>query len=120
MRYVALFMNYVMKEYTNLRYMSRWAGVLLQRLNEIYIDNTPGTHSDMCNIKTVPVILNALGGESCAFPPASFSPHLSSAIGYEVIINISHVSHGYETRFEPFIYKSHMCKSLPIPITVIW
>ena len=27
------FMNYVMKEYTNLNYMSRWAGVLFQRLN---------------------------------------------------------------------------------------
>ena len=54
------FINYVMKEYTNLSYMSRWAGVLLQRLNGIYMDNTPGTHSDTCHIKTVPVILNGL------------------------------------------------------------
>ena len=74
--------------------MSRRAGVFLQGRNEIYIDNTPGTHSDTCHIETVPIILNALGGEACEFPPASLSPHLSSAIGYEVIINISHVSHG--------------------------
>ena len=44
------FMNYAMKEYTNLSYMSRWEGVLLQRLNEIDIDNTPGTHPDTCHI----------------------------------------------------------------------
>ena len=62
------FMNYVMKEYTNLSYMSRWEGVLLQRLNEIYIDNTPGTHSDTCHIKTVPVILNGLGVKHAHFP----------------------------------------------------
>ena len=48
--------------------MSRWAGVLLQRLNEIYIDNTPGTHSDTCHIKTVPVILNGLGVKHVHFP----------------------------------------------------
>ena len=29
-------MNYAMKEYTNLSYMSRWEGMLLQRLNEIH------------------------------------------------------------------------------------
>ena len=69
MRYVAItFMNYVMKVYTNLSYMSRSAGVILQRLNEIYIDNTPGTHSDTCHIETVPVILNALGGKHVHFP----------------------------------------------------
>ena len=62
------FMNYVMKEYTNLNYMNRWAGVLFQRLNEIYIENTPGTHSDTCNIKTVPVILNGLGVQHVHFP----------------------------------------------------
>ena len=62
------FMNYVMKEFTNLRYMSRWAGVLLQRLNEIYIDNTPGTHSDTCHIKTVPVIMIGLGAKNVHFP----------------------------------------------------
>ena len=62
------FMNYVMKEYTNLSYMSRWAGVFLRRLNEIYIDNTPGTDSDACHIETVPVILNALGGKHVHFP----------------------------------------------------
>ena len=83
-------MNYVMKEYTNLSYMSQWAGVFLQRLIEIYIDNTPGTHSDTCHIMTVPVIRR----EACAFPPVSLTPYLCSAIGYEVMINISHVSHG--------------------------
>ena len=62
------FMNYVMKEYTNLNYMSRWAGVLFQHLNEIYIDNTPRTHSDMCNIKSVLVILNGLGVQHVHFP----------------------------------------------------
>ena len=62
------FMNYVMKEYTNLSYASRWVGVLLQRLNEIYLDNTPGTHSYTCPIETVPVILNALGGKHVHFP----------------------------------------------------
>ena len=62
------FMNYVMKEYTNLNYMSRWAGLFFHRLNEIYIDNTPGTHSDTCNIKTVPVILNGLGVQQVHFP----------------------------------------------------
>ena len=64
--------------------------MLLQSLNEIDIDNTPGTHPDTCHIMTVPVIRR----ETCAFPPASLGPHLSSAIGYEVMINISHVSHG--------------------------
>ena len=62
------FMNYVMKEYTNLSYMNRWAGVLLQRLNEIYIDYTPGTHSDTCHIKIVPVILNGLEVKHGHFP----------------------------------------------------
>ena len=64
------YMNYVMKEYTNLNYMSRWAGVLFQRLNEIYrpIDNTPATHSDTCHIKTVPVILIGLGVKHVHFP----------------------------------------------------
>ena len=62
------FMNYVMKEYTNLSHMSRWAGVLLQRLSEIYIDNTPGRHSDTCHIKTVSVILNGLGVKHVNFP----------------------------------------------------
>ena len=64
------FRNYVMKEYTNLNYMSRRAGVLFQRLNEIYVglDNTPGTHSDTCNIKTVPVIVNGLGVQHVHFP----------------------------------------------------
>ena len=71
-------MNYVMKEYTNLNYMTRREGVLFQRLNEIYIDNTPGTHSDKCNIKTVPVTLNGLGVQHVHFPPASLSPHLYS------------------------------------------
>ena len=60
-------MNYVMKEYTNLSYMSRRAGVPLQRLIYIY-DNTPGTHSDTCHIKTVPVILNGLGVQHVHFP----------------------------------------------------
>ena len=87
------FMNYVMKENTNLNYMSRWAGVLFQHLNEIYIDSTPGTHSDTCNIKTVPVILNGLGVQHVHFPLLP-SVHTSSAIGYEVIINFSHVSQG--------------------------
>ena len=67
--------------------------MLLQRLNEIYIDNKPGTHSDTCNIKTVPVILNGLGVQHVHFPLLP-SVQTSSAIGYEVIINISHVSHG--------------------------
>ena len=61
-------MNYVMKEYTNLSYMSRRAGVFLQRLNKIYIDNTPGTHSDTCHVKTVPIILNGLGVKHVHFP----------------------------------------------------
>ena len=82
-----------MKEYTNLNYMSCWVGVLFQHLNEIYIDNTP-EHTDTCNIKTVPVILNGLGVQHVHFPPASLGPHIPNAIGYEVIINISHVSHG--------------------------
>ena len=62
------FMNDVMKKYTNLSYMSLWESVFLQRLNEIYIDNTPGTHSDTCNIKTVPVILNGLEVQHVQFP----------------------------------------------------
>ena len=82
------FMNYVMKEYTNLSYMSRRTGVFLQRLNEIYIDNTPGTHSDTCNIKTVPVILNGLWVQHVHFPPAFLGPHLSNASGYEVITQV--------------------------------
>ena len=62
------FMNYVMKEYTNLSYMSCWAGVLFQRLNEMYIDNMPGTHSGTCHIETVPVIQNGLGVKHVHFP----------------------------------------------------
>ena len=61
-------MNYIMKENTNINYMSCRASVLFQRLNEIYIDNTPGTHSDTCNIKTVSVILNGLGVQHVHFP----------------------------------------------------
>ena len=61
-------MNYVMKEYTNLNYTSSRAGVFFDRLNEIYIDITPGTHSDTCNIKTVPEILNGLGVQHVHFP----------------------------------------------------
>ena len=55
-----MFMNYVMQVCTNLRYISRCAGVLLQR-NEIHIDNKPGTHPNTCHIKSVPVTLNVLG-----------------------------------------------------------
>ena len=103
------FINYVMKEYTNLNYTSRWAGVLLQRLNEIYIDNTPGTHSDMCHIKTVPVILNGLWVQHVHFPllPSVRTP--SSAIGYEVIILISTTCHmGKKLAFNlPFTNLTH-------------
>ena len=84
------FMNYVMEACTILRYISRWAGVLLQHLNKIDIDNTSGTHPDTFHIMTAPVIRR----EACAFPHASLSPYLRSAIRYEVMINISHVSHG--------------------------
>ena len=85
-----MFMNYIMEACTMLSYISRWMDMLFQRLNEIDMDNMPGTHPDTCHIMTVPVIRR----EACAFPPASLSPYLCSAIGYEVMINISHVSHG--------------------------
>ena len=85
-----MFMNYVMEACTMLRYISRSASVLLQSLNEIDIHKTPGTHPVTCHIMTVPVIRR----EACEFPPASLSPYLCSAIGYEVMINISHMSHG--------------------------
>ena len=67
--------------------------MLPQHLNEIYIDNMPGTHSDTCHIKTVPVILNGLGVQHVHFPLLP-SVRTTSVIGYEVIINISHVTHG--------------------------
>ena len=61
-------MNFVKQECTNLRYISRLAGVLFQRLKEIDIDYMPGTHPDTCHIKTVPVVLNGLGVKHVHFP----------------------------------------------------
>ena len=87
------FMNYVMKKYTNLRYMSRWAGVLLQRFNEIYIDNTPGTHSDTCHIKTVPVIQNGLGVKHVHFPllPSVLTTVVQSDTKWLLISSMCHM-----------------------------
>ena len=88
-----MFMNYVMKKSTNLSYMSCWAGVFLRVLTK-YIRQYARNTLWYVPYWDCPCNTECIRSAACAFPPASLSTHLSSAIGYEVIINISHVSHG--------------------------
>ena len=82
-----------MQECTILRYISRWEGVLLRSLNEIDIDNTPGTHPDTCHIETAPVILHGLGVKHVHFPlvPSVLTSTVHSDTKWWLILATSHM-----------------------------